>query len=215
MCCCVKFEESIITWYYLVFNAFSISSWQGEIASCCKLFFPLYNFSFKNFIDHRAFAEIKSYKDPPKIIHDILKAVLGIYFNGREDEEIEQKLEEWTSAKQFVNSELIKWLMTYDPTAGRNTMKSAVKLTQYLSGWCLYLASINNDLQIIAKFKILCSYRKNRKVCRFRWILKVNVFHGPQQQKPFFPILSIFKVLKSNYVVHSWLKYLLSQNLPQ
>ena len=106
----------------------------------------MYNFSLKNFIDHRAFAEIKSYKDPPKIIHDILKAVLGIYFNGREDEEIEQKLEEWTSAKQFVNSELIKWLMTYDPTAGRNTMKSAVKLTQYLSGWCLYLVSINKDL---------------------------------------------------------------------
>lgn len=132
-----------------------ISSWQWEKARYCKVF-PLCNFSLKIYIHHRAFAEIKSYKDPPKIIHDILKAVLGIYFNGKEDEEMEQKLEEWTSAKQFVNSELIKWLMTYDPTAGQNTIKSAAKLTQYLSGWCMYLVSRNQDFRIITKFRIPC-----------------------------------------------------------
>ena len=85
----------------------------------------------------RAFAEIKSYKDPPKIIHDILKSVLGLYFNGREDEETEAKLEEWTTAKQLVNNDLVKWIMSYDPTAGSNVGEGGQKLASYLAGMLL------------------------------------------------------------------------------
>ena len=87
-------------------------------------------------ISHRAFAEIKSYIDPPKIIHDILKAVLGIYFNGREDEETAAKLEEWSTAKQLVNHELVKWITTYDPTSG-NVSQTLIKLSSSLSGMFL------------------------------------------------------------------------------
>lgn len=62
---------------------------------------------------------------------------LGIYFNGREsEEETDSKLEEWTTAKQCVNNDLVKWLMTYDPTAGN--MKGGLKLAKYLSGMCFF-----------------------------------------------------------------------------
>jgi hypothetical protein len=62
----------------------------------------------------RAFAEIKSYKDPPKVIHDILKAVLGI-FNA--NPELQSRFEEWTTCKQYVNQDLVKNITSYDPTA--------------------------------------------------------------------------------------------------
>ena len=81
----------------------------------------------------RAFAEIKSYKDPPKIIHDILNAVLGLYFNGKEDEETQHKLAEWTSAKQLINGDLIKWITHFDPTAGE-LGGGAERLGYYLQG---------------------------------------------------------------------------------
>merc|ERR1719354_1187345 len=82
-------------------------------------------------LDARAFAEIKSYKEPPKIIHDILNNVLGLYFNGKEDEETNQKLAEWTSAKQLINGDLIKWITHFDPTAADNE-GGAERLAFYL-----------------------------------------------------------------------------------
>lgn len=89
----------------------------------------------------RAFAEIKSYKDPPKIIHDILKAVLGLYFSAKDDEDIEVKLEEWTTAKQLVSNDLIKWMMSYDPTARSNIGRGEARLTEYLSGKMIFYLS--------------------------------------------------------------------------
>ena len=99
----------------------------------------------------RAFAEIKSYKDPPKIIHDILNAVLGLYFNGNEDDEMVQKLNEWTTAKQLINTDLIKWITSFDPTAG-DMDGGGGKLSHYLQGellcvvyfFCQGLTFLNN-----------------------------------------------------------------------
>ncbi|EDO39894.1 predicted protein [Nematostella vectensis] len=68
-------------------------------------------------LDSRAFAEIKSYKDPPKVIHDILRAVLGIF---NTNPELQARFEEWTTCKQYVNQDLVKNITAYDPTARSN-----------------------------------------------------------------------------------------------
>ena len=81
----------------------------------------------------RAFAEIKSYKDPPKLVHDIVKAVLEIYFGGKEDDEMADKLEEWTTCKQLVNADLVSWISTFDPTASSNLALDGEKLATNLS----------------------------------------------------------------------------------
>eukprot|EP00794_Sanderia_malayensis_P014064 gene14064-15530_t len=84
-------------------------------------------------LDARAFAEIKSYKEPPKIIHDIVKAVLEIHFGGKEDDEFKEKLEEWITCKQLVNAELVNWISTFDPTASTNLAVNGEKLAKSLS----------------------------------------------------------------------------------
>lgn len=66
---------------------------------------------------YRAFAEIKSYKDPPKVIHDILKAVLGIFYVGPQQQE---RFNEWRECKQLVNADLVRLITSYDPTARSN-----------------------------------------------------------------------------------------------
>lgn len=68
-------------------------------------------------LDARAFAEIKSYKDPPKVIHDILKAVLGIFHADRVQQE---RFDEWSTCKQLVNADLVRLITSYDPTAKSN-----------------------------------------------------------------------------------------------
>lgn len=80
-----------------------------------------------------------------------MKAVLGLFFQSRginttitgaegeeanDEDEIQQKLEEWTAAKQFVNNDLVKWITGYDPTAGGVTSKGGMRLSQLLSGKC-------------------------------------------------------------------------------
>lgn len=75
-------------------------------------------------LDARAFAEIKSYKDPPKVIHDILKAVLGIF---HPDLEKQDKFNEWSMCKQMVNPDLVRLITSYDPTARANTVSVDAK----------------------------------------------------------------------------------------
>ena len=78
----------------------------------------------------RAFAELKSYKDPPKLVHDILKTVLGIF-----SIEEEEKLDNWPTCKQFINNDLVRMLTQYDPTAASSIgMVDSKKLSEKLEG---------------------------------------------------------------------------------
>lgn len=110
-------------------------------------------------LDARAFAEIKSYKDPPKVIHDILKAVLGIFHADRLQQE---RFDEWSTCKQLVNADLVRLITDYDPTArsnvrGVNAKSLAAKLqnvpqgavakhgslpAQYLFNWAFVCLSL-------------------------------------------------------------------------
>lgn len=66
------------------------------------------------------------------MIHDILKAVLGI-FNTNLD--LRAKFEEWTTCKQYINQDLVKNITSYDPTARENVVKVDAKtLAKILQG---------------------------------------------------------------------------------
>ncbi|XP_018420978.1 PREDICTED: EF-hand calcium-binding domain-containing protein 5 [Nanorana parkeri] len=65
-------------------------------------------------LDHQSFAELKSYKEPPVMVHSILKAVLLLFFpEWAESEEIHS----WNQCKLKVNSDLIRKILSFDPTA--------------------------------------------------------------------------------------------------
>ncbi|XP_041456863.1 EF-hand calcium-binding domain-containing protein 5-like isoform X7 [Lytechinus variegatus] len=65
-------------------------------------------------LNAQAFAELKSYKDPPKVIHSILVSVLALFYRDKYEE---GELDAWNTCKQFVNPELIKKIEEFDPTA--------------------------------------------------------------------------------------------------
>ncbi|CAH1233917.1 EFCAB5 [Branchiostoma lanceolatum] len=108
-------------------------------------------------LDVQAFAELKSYKDPPPIIHRILKAVLGIFWA---DKAALGEFELWNSAKQRVTSELMKMIISYDPTSKDVTLQPDAILThlsdiphgavskhgsvpaQYLYNWAFVVISL-------------------------------------------------------------------------
>ena len=78
-------------------------------------------------LDAEAYAEIKSYIDPPKVIHDVLKSVLYI-FNPEKSEAYKQ----WRNCKQSINNDLTKTISTYDPTSKRDEVQIK-ELQQLLS----------------------------------------------------------------------------------
>ena len=51
------------------------------------------------------------------MIHDILKAVLGIFYADRQQHE---RFNEWSTCKQLVNADLVRLITSYDPTARSN-----------------------------------------------------------------------------------------------
>ncbi|KAL3858381.1 hypothetical protein ACJMK2_012972 [Sinanodonta woodiana] len=79
-------------------------------------------------IDSKAFAELRSYNDPPKIVHQILKAVCTIFYPDRVDS---GELNDWTAMKSFINSDLLNKISTYDPTAGQDLIAPA-KIERFL-----------------------------------------------------------------------------------
>ncbi|KAK3588676.1 hypothetical protein CHS0354_028885 [Potamilus streckersoni] len=79
-------------------------------------------------IDSKAFAELRSYNDPPKIVHQILKAVCTIFYPDRVDS---GELNDWTTMKSFINSDLLNKISTYDPTAGQELIAPA-KIERFL-----------------------------------------------------------------------------------
>ena len=58
-------------------------------------------------LDARAYAELKSYKEPPKIIHLVLKAVLSVIYPEPAES---GALENWVQCK---NVSLISWWLIY------------------------------------------------------------------------------------------------------
>ncbi|XP_074642778.1 EF-hand calcium-binding domain-containing protein 5-like [Tubulanus polymorphus] len=64
-------------------------------------------------LDAKAYAELRSYHDPPKIIHSVIKAVLTIFYPEKATEGI---FDDWGNCKQFVNIDLSHMVMSYDPT---------------------------------------------------------------------------------------------------
>ena len=53
------------------------------------------------------------------MIHDILKAVLGIFYA---DSQQQEKFNEWSMCKQMVNPDLVRLITSYDPTAKMNSI---------------------------------------------------------------------------------------------
>eukprot|EP00118_Oscarella_pearsei_P013597 m.110018 g.110018 ORF g.110018 m.110018 type:complete len:568 (+) comp37383_c0_seq2:2337-4040(+) len=58
------------------------------------------------------FAEVKSYIDPPKVVHTILRTLLTVFCP-----KLEEKLEDWNECKQLITLDLLKMVATFDPTA--------------------------------------------------------------------------------------------------
>ncbi|KAJ3091931.1 EF-hand calcium-binding domain-containing protein 5 [Quaeritorhiza haematococci] len=62
-------------------------------------------------LDPKAISELRSYKKPPVIIHRVIKATLYIF--GYRPPEVKR----WADAIKFVNLDLMKKMIEYDPTA--------------------------------------------------------------------------------------------------
>ncbi|XP_075710447.1 EF-hand calcium-binding domain-containing protein 5 isoform X2 [Rhinoderma darwinii] len=81
-------------------------------------------------LDHQSFAELKSYKDPPVMVHSILKAVLLLFCPAwAESEEIHS----WNQCKLKVNTDLIRKILSFDPTAQSVQLNPEI-LAKYIKG---------------------------------------------------------------------------------
>lgn len=68
-------------------------------------------------LDNRSMSELRSYKHPPQTIHRIIKAVL--YLFGHAPKEVKK----WADAIKLVNMELLRHMISYDPTAIQKKIK--------------------------------------------------------------------------------------------
>ncbi|PIO39163.1 hypothetical protein AB205_0033600, partial [Aquarana catesbeiana] len=81
-------------------------------------------------LDHQSFAELKSYKEPPVMVHSILKAVLLLFFPEWDESE---EIHSWNQCKLKVNSDLIRKILSFDPTA-QYVRSNPEILTKYIKG---------------------------------------------------------------------------------
>ncbi|XP_075052984.1 EF-hand calcium-binding domain-containing protein 5 [Mixophyes fleayi] len=81
-------------------------------------------------LDHQSFAELKSYKEPPVMVHSILKAVL-LFFCPAWDES--EEIHSWNQCKLKVNSDLIRKILYFDPTAQSVQFNPEI-LAKYIKG---------------------------------------------------------------------------------
>ncbi|XP_029469319.1 EF-hand calcium-binding domain-containing protein 5 [Rhinatrema bivittatum] len=81
-------------------------------------------------LDQQSFAELKSYKKPPALVHDILKAVLLLFCPDWADSE---EIESWSQCKLKVNGDLIRKISCFDPTA-RSVHVQPELLAKYIKG---------------------------------------------------------------------------------
>ncbi|XP_040277721.1 EF-hand calcium-binding domain-containing protein 5 [Bufo bufo] len=81
-------------------------------------------------LDHQSFAELKSYKEPPVMVHSILKAVLLLFCPAWDESE---EIHSWNQCKLKVNSDLIRKILSFDPTAQSVQLNPEI-LTKYIKG---------------------------------------------------------------------------------
>ncbi|XP_039261348.2 EF-hand calcium-binding domain-containing protein 5-like isoform X2 [Styela clava] len=83
-------------------------------------------------LDTNVFAELHNYKVPPPMIHNILKAVLMLFY--QEEEDFEQ-FQDWVKCKQLATTKLRQQIVTFDPTAdGAVSEESAERISGLLKG---------------------------------------------------------------------------------
>ncbi|XP_053561196.1 EF-hand calcium-binding domain-containing protein 5 [Bombina bombina] len=101
-----------------------------------KLGFLFYRFMLQDLrqcvskLDHQSFAELKSYNEPPQMVHNILKAVL-LYFCPQWNET--EEINSWNQCKLKVNSDLIRKILSFDPTALSVQVQPEI-LAKYIKG---------------------------------------------------------------------------------
>ncbi|XP_067682679.1 EF-hand calcium-binding domain-containing protein 5-like [Haliotis asinina] len=79
-------------------------------------------------LDTQAYAELKSYNEPPAIILDILKATIAIFYL----EKVETgEFDDWTRVKGLINGDLSQKIADFDPTAQEDLLPSE-KFEHYL-----------------------------------------------------------------------------------
>jgi len=80
-------------------------------------------------LDARAYAELKSYKSPPAIIHNILMSTLSLFYP---DKAKAGALEDWGNCKLLINSELNSKITSFDPTADGSENIDSVSIAKHL-----------------------------------------------------------------------------------